>query len=235
MGRVNTTQLHKATKLPSFEPIDRQSDGWYSKRGTYHKVGGIYPWKRVKWLLKGAIGRPFGEVFSEYCQQVPYYQQQFFLEEFDEDMRTRWRNHYYIDEDGLIQRTKDENTYKGPYVYRSIDCVYEKRHKITGKKCPEFTWHLKNFKEEDYHYVLVQGWTKTFASKNDPEYKRLMTEKMTAQKKARYASYYKPPMSEEEFRKILKAKELKERAEDLVKIEAHGFDPITSFRKEKKS
>lgn len=231
MGRVNITQLDKLTKLPKSEPIDRQSDGWYSKKGTYHKVDGVYPWKRVKRMLRGAVGRPFAEIFSEYCKQVPYYQQRYFLEEFDEDMRGRWRNHYYIDEQGLIQRTQDENTYKGPYVFRSIDCVYEKRHIVTGKKCPEYTWHIKNFKESDYHYVLVQGWTKTFESKNDPEYKRLMSEKMMALRKERYARWHKPPLSDEEFRKILKEKELKERAEDLVKIIAHGFDPITSFRK----
>jgi hypothetical protein len=65
--------------------------------------------------------------------------------------------------------------------------------------------------------------------------KNLWREKCSNLKKRYRTKYRGPSISDEDFRKILKAKELKEKAEDLVKIIAHGFDPLTSFRKEKKN
>lgn len=238
MGKVPISQLEKTQELPSRIGTGKNSsrDRWSSKHGDYHPVDGVHPWKRINRILKASVGKKFDVVFHDYCQQVPAYQQKLFLKEIEERMRwDHYRyNSYYIDDNGLIQRYKEDNQYKGPYKFYSIDCVIERRHKVTGKKEPEYTWNLKNYNSNDYEGVIVRGWVKMFDSKNDPEYKRLKAEKQVALDKAWEVKYGHKPMSDEEYRKILKAKELKERAEDLVKIQAHGFDPLTSFRKEKK-
>ena len=213
-------------------------DFWYNSRGgDAHKVNGEYPWKIAERIIENNIGKSFDKAFSYFCTKVPKYQQRFFLKEFDEKLG--WRgshyNDYYIDENGLIQTHRDFNKYKGPYTFTSIDATFEKRHKVTGKKAPEYAWWRKDYKESDYVTVMVTGWSKTFESKRNPEYKRLVNEKFKANHKAWADKYKRPLLTDDEFRKILKAKELKEKEENLIKIISHGFDPLTSFRKEKQS
>ena len=210
-------------------------DRWSSRGGQYHRVNGIFPWKRVKRLLKNSLGKHFDIVFSDYCKNVPVYQQEYFLMKFKERPDGYCLNDYYIDENGLIQRYSPSNRYKGPYTFYSIDCVIEKRHKITGKKESEYYWFDKKYNADGYESVIVQGWIKQFDSKNDPEFKKLKTEKQIIKNKAWQIKYGHKEISDEDYRIILKAKELKEREKNLIKIEAHGFDPITSFRKEKKT
>ncbi len=205
---------------------------WSSRAGSYHKTNGEYPWTIVERIIENNIGKSFDKAFRFYCKQVPSYQQDFFLKEFDDALGWNGsRNDYYADENGLIQRHKAKDNYKGPFRFESIDAVWESRHKITGKKKPEYTWGIKNFKDSDYESVLIKGWIKYFDSKYDPEYKRLKAEKQKVKNREYYKRYHNPKLSNEEFRKILKAKELKERQEDLIKIESHGFDILTSFRK----
>jgi hypothetical protein len=236
MGKVPISQLKKTQELPSRIGTGKHNsrDRWGSRHDDYHPVDGVSPWKRVKRILKASVGKKFDVVFHEYCQEVPDYQQKFFLKEFEENLRGYNWNRYYVDEDGLIQEHEPENKYKGPYTFYSIDCVIERRHKITGKKESNYYWHDKTYNPNDYEGVIVQGWTKQFDSKNDPEFKRLKAEKQMVKDKEWEAKHAAKQISEEDYRKILRAKELKEKAEDLVKIQAHGFDPLTSFRKEKK-
>lgn len=238
MGKIHISQIDKLDELPSRLSASKanNSDRWSSRNGTYHNVKHITPWKRVERLLKNSIGKLFADVFSDFCKQVPNYQQQYFLKEFQERQRADGYcyNDYYIDGAGLIQRYKPVNPYKGPYTFYSIDCVFERQHKITGKKESQFYWIDKKYNADDYHTVMVKGWYKVFESKHDPEYKRLKAEKQVALDRIHREKYGKPKITDEEFTKIIKAKELKEKAEDLIKITAHGFDPLTSFRKEKK-
>jgi hypothetical protein len=213
-------------------------DSWYHSRGgEIHRVDGEFPWTIAKRIINNNIGKSFDNAFSYYCTKVPKYQQNIFLKEFEE--KRGWRgnhlNDYYIDENGLIQEYDESDPYKGPYEFISIDATFEMRHKETGRKKPEYHWWDKKYKESDYVSVMVTGWCKTFESKRDPEYKRLNKEKYKANKKAWKEKYSRPRLSDEEFRKILRAKELKEKEENLVKIISHGFDPLTSFRKEKQS
>ncbi len=232
MGRIHLSQLELLEDLPSkVSGIKLNSDRWHSRWSEYHPTDGVYPRKRVTRIIDNNIGKPFADAFSYYCRQVPKYQQHFFLEEFS---KTYWGHRfgawYYIDDDGNIQIRKTEKRYKGPYTFYSIDAEFERRHKVTGKKEPKYTWIDKKYKESDYHSVLVKGWTMTFESKNDRTYKRLVSDKQKILNKAYKEKYSKPSLTDEEFRKILKAKELKERQENLIKIQSHGFDPVTSFR-----
>ncbi len=81
-------------------------------------------------------------------------------------------------------------------------------------------------KPDDFELKTIQGWEKTFNSRRDPNYKRLMAD---ASKPKRKNS--KQSMSEEKFREILNSrKPIKNEEENKYKILKHGFDPIISFR-----
>jgi hypothetical protein len=81
--------------------------------------------------------------------------------------------------------------------------------------------------------VLVQGWEKWFETKKDREYIRLKRERLKQRKRNGKLYRNRFTVSQEEVRRILREKELKDKLENLVKIESHGFNPKTSFRKEK--
>lgn len=205
---------------------------WYRKRASYHKIGDYNPWTVVNRMIENNIGKPFSVVFSNYCHLAPWYQQRFFLEEFD-TFRYGY-NDYYIDDKGLIQ-TNNTNYYKGPYTFYSEDYREEERHILTGKTKPKYGWWEKgNNKDHLYKSVIVSGFSKTFESKNNPLFKRLTAEKLKTNKQRIKKQRKQPSISEQDFRRILQERQLKEREENLIKILKHGFDPITSFRKRKK-
>lgn len=90
------------------------------------------------------------------------------------------------------------------------------------------TWKIKpaykryTAQESDFEHVVISGWIKYFESKNDPEYKRLMTERTKANRKKKYSEKI---LSDVEYRAILKARVLKEREETRLKLEAKGMRP----------
>ena len=86
-----------------------------------------------------------------------------------------------------------------------------------------------------YQEVIISGFSITFETKKDTKYKRLNAEKNKLLKKRdkEWKRVNKNTIDEQTFRNVLNAKKQKEKADDLVKILSHGFDPITSFRKEK--
>lgn len=86
--------------------------------------------------------------------------------------------------------------------------------------------------DSDFEAVIIQGWQKAFDSKQDPEYKRLMSEK---RKKSKVSFKKKLILDTERAYEIIlqtekKKRELKELNDQ--KILAHGFDLTTSFRGE---
>jgi hypothetical protein len=206
------------------------------RRRTWHKVGDYNPWTIAERVIENNIGKPFDEAFSYYCKLVPVYQQNVFLEEFNLGRQYYRHLDYRIDEEGLIQRKRDRNKYKGPYTFYSRDYRVEERHIETGKLKPEDRWWSKKYKVDDSMYVKVvaSGFSETFDSKKDRRYKRLTAEKYKEYLRNCKARKKRPDINEHDFRRILKEKELKEREENLIKILSHGFDPVTSFRKRKK-
>ncbi len=94
--------------------------------------------------------------------------------------------------------------------------------------------HILNLhiNQGDFENVIIQGYQQIFESKNDPRYIRIISERNKQQKikdKLKKSKRFK--ISDQDFRRILKEKELKEKQLNLIKIESHGFDINTSFRK----
>ena len=219
-----------------FNKEHRYEFKWRYGRGTWHKVGDYGPWKIAERVIENNIGKPFDDAFSYYCKLVPIYQQDAFLEEFRPSRYGFTYNDYIVDEEGLIQRNRDKNKYKGPYTFYSSDFKTEQRHIITGKPKPEDRWWSKKHKVDDSMYVgvVISGFSETFESKKDRRFIRLKAEKYKEFLRKRKSRKKRPDINEHDFRRILKEKELKEREENLIKILKHGFDPVTSFTKRKK-
>lgn len=243
--RINIRNHEELNDLPSrvantlFQDYNKEfryDIEWRPRKRSWHKIGHYYPYKIVERICESHIGKPFDKAFSKYCKLVPIYQQHYFLQEFTPKY-FHWRNDYFVDENGLIQYTRNKNQYKGPYTFYSADYKTEERHIVTGKLKPEERWwSRKKYKVDDslYEKVVVSGFSETFDSKNDRKYKRLTSEKRKAIEREWKVKKKLPSINEQDFRRILKEKELKEREENLTKILKHGFDPVTSFRKRKK-
>jgi len=86
--------------------------------------------------------------------------------------------------------------------------------------------------ESDFENVIISGYKQVFESKNDPRYVRIIKERNKQLKiKHKLEKSKRWKISEQDFRRLLKEKELKEKQLNLIKIESHGFDVLTSFRK----
>jgi len=222
----------KSAKLTQEERLKHDWDRRH--KSEYHSTDGIAPWKRVKRICEAYIGKQFDKAFSEYCSQVPVYQQKFFMQEFErKPWKTDYWTYYYVDKQGNIQ--KHIGTYflkKKKVYYYSDDYKTEKRHKVTGAAYPTYHWLDKKFKEEDYEMVVIEGYFLEFKSAKDPEYIRLTTDQRKRKKAAaRELAKEKAAKSYSFISKSEKEME-KEKARNKVKIEAKGFDYETSFRKE---
>ena len=231
----------------------------WSNRSDTHKVNHVYPWKHAHRILEKYVGKPFDQAFTRYCQIVPKYQQKDFLDAVKQDKRFYRRyNDYFVDDQGLIQRTNPKNKYKGPYVFQSADYTFEMRHKITGAKKPEYMWIYRTVEhpfytttekvykikgkygtytaiDKDFEPILLTGFQKSFGSKEDPRFKRLQAEKRKAiEKKDRI----KRKIDLAKTYSYISKSELEEKKEKEInkyKILAHGFDLETSFRTEKQT
>jgi len=224
----------KSAKLVQEESLKRDWDRRH--KSEYHSTDGITPWKRVQRICEDYIGKQFDKAFSEYCSQVPVYQQKFFMQEFErKPWKTDYWTYFYVDKQGNIQ--KHIGTYflkKKKVYYYSDDYKTEKRHKVTGAAYPEswLTRGKKTFKEEDYETVVVEGYFLEFKSPKDPEFIRLTTDQRKRKKAAaRELAKEKAAKSYSFISKSEKELE-KEKAHNKVKIEAKGFDYESSFRKE---
>lgn len=227
--------------LPTKEPVAFRDKWWMVGNGSdYHPVDGVWPHKRIKRLINDNIGKSFDQAFSKYCSQVPKYQQKYFLKEFENDITyrgLRW-DHYYIDDNGLIQIKKAKRNKKAIY-FHSDDYKTAKLHKVTLAPYPSDFWdkRLKYINEKDYAYFIIEGYEIEFSSKKDPLYKRLTVDQRK-RKKSIYRQYLQ--QKNEKLNELIKRdyqfqkqEELKEKEKDRLKIEANGFDYYTSFRSEK--
>jgi len=222
----------KSAKLTQEERLKHDWDRRHKSES--HSTNGVTPWKRVQRICEDYIGKQFDKAFSEYCSQVPVYQQKFFMQEFErKPWKTDYWTYFYVDKQGNIQ--KHIGTYflkkKKVYFY-SDDYKTEKRHKRTGAAYPQYHWIDKKFKEEDYETVVVEGFFLEFKSAKDPEFIRLTTDQRKRKKAAaRELAKEKAAKSYSFISQTEKDLE-KEKARNKVKIEAKGFDYETSFRKD---
>ena len=158
-------------------------DFWHHGNDDYHSVDGIYPSTRICRIAEKFVGKSANEAFSIYCKQVPKYQQKFFWEQIVPNTiinrRYSWHT-FFVDEDGNIQKNDRRWKTKKSVTYYSDDYKTELRHKVTGKKKPEYWWLWKKYskygKEEDYVPTVVSGYAIEFESKKDRTYKRLISD-----------------------------------------------------------
>lgn len=218
-----------------------QHDKWRGRRSEYHSIDNVYPYKRVYRLIEFGVGKSFNEIFSKYCKQVPKYQQHIFLEEFKPEKKYNYRGiMYYVDDEGLIRKkVKERYSWRKKVdkrIFYSDDYRTEMKHKVTGKKKPEYLWWDKrtHVNDEDYETVVVQGWSKEFKTNRDKEFLRLKKERFRRKQKERKLQKEK---REQEFLERLhllqerdREKKRVEKERDLTSLIKHGFDPTTSFR-----
>ena len=91
--------------------------------------------------------------------------------------------------------------------------------------------------ESDFEHRIISGTVFHYSSKNDPKYIKVMKE---SEKRNRISRNKKKHIQMEKEMDMLrialdkhKEREKLEREKDRIKILAHGFDPLTSFRSEK--
>jgi hypothetical protein len=223
-------------------PLKPEMDkGWRSDRrnyrSEYHKVEGIWPWKRIKRICQANIGKPFDTAFSIYCSQVPQYQQPFFKDEFDPKFwRSELWTYFYLDKNNCIQ--KNIGTYKTNQkkaIFYSDDYRTGKVHKKTGVPLPDDSWWRKGINDDDYEIAIIKGYALEFNSRKEKEFKRLMGE----QRKRRVIAIKerRKALNEKAYSFVSKSEEekKKEKAKNKNKIERKGFDYETSFRNEKQT
>jgi len=214
---------------------------------TYHPTDSIWPHNRVERIIKKYIGKQFDKAFSEYCAQVPVYQQYLFLEEFNPKYHY-WRNTYRINKQGNIQKVKPPKKNKQVYYY-SDDYKTELRHRITNRLKPNsfsskyikgiLTYYdhnsyypYKSSTAKDYVEVCTKGYKIVFKSRKDREYRKLITQQQKRNRKAQLLKYAE--MEAKAYNFLTKSEQdlKKQKAIDLIKILKHGFDPATSFQGE---
>jgi hypothetical protein len=225
----------KSAKLAKEERIKYDWDRRHNS--TYHPVDGVWPWKRVKRICEAFIGKPFADAFSKYCAEVPVYQQNIFLEEFNNRGRRNsdYWNYYFVDKQGNIQKhigeyfikkAKDRKVY-----YYSDDYKTEMRHKTTGESMPEYWFRRKGkYAEENYVSTVVSGYFLEFKSEKDHEYIRLISDQRKRKKAAARLAEKEKAAKAYSFISNSEKELKKEKALNRVKIEAKGFDYETSFR-----
>lgn len=152
----------------------RFDDSWYrSDKSDYY-------WTKLQRILKAHIGKNVDEAYSKYCKVVEPYEKYYFFGEFKD--RTYYTAPYTLDLNRCIQVNPDKwQNKKKPIIFRSFDytCGYYDTLKKEYVPNPRNYWL---YVENRYIYCVVQGFEKTFESKQDPEYKRLKAEKIKAQK-----------------------------------------------------
>lgn len=218
------------------------------------------PWTIAHRLINHNIGKPFAKAFSDYCNKVEFQDQDRFLKEFTPVFRRyhNIHNDYYIDDNGLIQRTESIDNYRGPYHFQSDDYKTELRHKVTGHKMDDFKevkekvgfyttkllyfeygaielnkkpLHLRyKAQKSDFYEIITMGWRQEVASKNDPRYQRHYYEKQDKSKKSAREGSRKKKEIQYNFLTKSELERKQNKSDDLRKIISHGFDPITSFR-----
>jgi len=225
---VTENKIEELDNLPSRERV-KKSNPWRWRNGLYHKVGDHWPYEIINRLLNNNIGKSFDSTFSYYCKQVPKYQQHIFLEEFFKKHIYSILN-YYIDDNGNIQKYdyKKKKIIKFNLIPDIIGFDYYSKydHKIVRVYERPNYW-------VDFKLVVEKDNAIYFESKKDPRYQRFIQEKIKADRKKNKIP--KKFLTDQDFRNLLKQRDLKEKEENLIKIISHGFDPLTSFRKRKKN
>lgn len=175
-------------------------------------------WFILDKVLKKFLGKSVDKAYSKYCKLVRFDEKEYFWKKFTD---LRWGGpNYLIDANKNIQlNPKIYSRPKKRIVFRSFD--YEvSYYDIVTKKI------IKNYASrynENVIVIVTKGFEKTFESKKDPEYIRLMAEK---KKLIRLNNKYLKKLAKEKKYSFMSEKEKAKRANelDIQKRNSHGFD-----------
>lgn len=128
----------------SFKVQKKHEKRFWGHKSVYdHKIDGVSPYTIIRRVLTHNLGKSFDSTFSYFCKLVPKYQQNLFLQEF-EDRRCNGSD-YFVDDDGNIQVNKSSyynqwrfRKCKESYTLRFDDFATELIHKVTGHKKSDF-------------------------------------------------------------------------------------------------
>ena len=169
-------------------------------------------------ILKSHIGKSVDDAFSKYCEKVDIQDQKYFFKEFNEEKQ--YYSDYIIDDNKNIQLNSNGwKRKKNRVIFRSFDIKYG-WYDIRAKIIVNAGWRCVS---EEYIRCIIQGYEKIFESKKDPEYKRLMAEKVKLQrldKKQKRKERRRQQYSFLTKREIA----LKNDKEDILKRDRKGFD-----------
>jgi hypothetical protein len=228
---------HRETKV---EYLTRKIGSFWNRKRHYSKIKDIYVIAdRVCTIY---IGKKWDDAFSYYCKLVPKNTEdryEAFCYRFNLKRRYAYNSQRWFVEDGIIVH----KPYTRPKTIkiRSLDYKSEFLNKDTKRPLPEFYWmsnkhkYTKKYIDENYAYFITQGWEKTYSSRNDPEYKRLYKEQQDRKRKNQRIIDKQKEERQYEMLSQSDKKILEEKERNSIVIQKHGFDEITSFRKEKQN
>ena len=216
----NPHQIELLETLPYREKVSRLSHGhWTGRKNLWRHSLGDYDYHKItKRILEDNIGNSYDSTYSKYCKKVkPEYRSL-----FNKILTQDWYS-YYIDDNGLIQKTKTVKVYK-PVTFYSYDyrtCfVHKQTGEVISKKQYRYLWYGKG----NYTEIVISGYSKDFESTKDKEYRKLMRIR-TKQYKFLYKRDRK--YQKEKQYCFLTKSELQKKKDmelDSIKIESHGFD-----------
>jgi len=159
-------------------------------------------------------------------------------DDYETELRHKETGHKYNDFREVWETKEKTYTRKHPQLGHIITHHYTDKIKLLYleyyPKLKMVPLHMRyQAQRSDFEDVPIKGWKKTFSSVNDPTYIR-----HCAERNKRYRLNRKKEKKEnaaKEYNFLTKSEmELKElRKMDKYKILAHGFDLVTSFRKDK--
>lgn len=266
---IKRIPLEELEKFPigqiSLKPTKEDRErSWRHRKNDWHPIKNIYPNKRAERLLEKYVGKCIDDAFTQFCKEVPKYQQHIFFREFDISqkwkVRGRYQAKYFIDSQRRIQKYKDDD-YGGPYYFSSEDYKVELFHKDTGHPKEDFEvvrsedypyWKILGYdygtkhpmkpineryraQKSDFVPIVVKGFQLRFKSKDNPLLQQLIQERRKLKKRAYKAAKKAQAKKAYSFISQTELQKKKDKERDLIKIMAHGFDPITSFRTEKQT
>lgn len=229
--KKKTTSLED---LPTHGPMKRADHaGWRRWYRWRRKYDGARMSTHIDRFLKNSIGKDFDTEYSKFCgrwSKHPEMKKNLMEEFYPKYGRMRYNeperwDRYIIDDKGKVQLIKGTDSLeKDTYTIKSHDYKSERRHKISGEVYVELPWYArKKIKEEDYEWVTIQGFCKTFTSKEHPEYCRLYYEKVAQEKKRRREN--KKAKADRSYSFLTKLEQaIKDgKIKNQVDMERHGF------------
>lgn len=178
MRRININE--NFDKLPKKESLSRRQSGW--SRGSFYKYKGKWCWAVAKRLILHYEGKPVNKAFSHYCRIMPSYLQKEFWDIFDDKIsRYKHRPSFLVDDDANIKIIRQKSTKSVTFISFDYKTEINNPHysnfnyKENCHRKPKWMkLGLDYFEPETY--VVVDGFSKEFESKNSKEYKRLVHE-----------------------------------------------------------